>query len=644
MKKRVIICIFTCILFLTILPIESNLALTKSTKTSGDLYITSVDPIQVIEDADTLVKNKLTVLRVTVESTFPEEISVEFEITYDFGTQTYLEEGYRGGVHIDTGTNILYTPGGPSIPGWSTSPWNSDVFFEWTHVGTDGLIKVKIDPDDKIEETNKGNNVKFADPITVADAPQFRIWFVPVAFPGEEDWTISASSARDQIDFLISTYPIAEYDVYSSFGPCWRFSSDPGGIISDIDWLYGVVAYPIACTARIMGYDRVVIVLKKPFGGTGVAIGVNKRPPILEPVVLSSTFPDVDNVAHEIGHTFNLWHPQDIGPPVFETERYEVKEKEYGDSVDTFMSYRSDPTWIAKERYDSIPYTVNPPGWWYFPGDSELEIEPRDSKLIEFVHWNLVDQLTVDPPTYTCIMVTGTLGNDGTITSDNNWYRIQATPDVPNQKNSGNDNYRIVLLNNYHQAIAVYPFSASVHYMQHIDETGYPEITQANSMPILLNVPEIDGTRYIQIQTINGQTFVEREISINDPIVTITHPNGGEQFKAGDTITIEWNGVDQDQNTLGYTIGYSNDNGNNWVPLAFDIKETIFEWNTQDIETGEYLVKVIASDGVNTGEDISDGTFQLPKNKQIEKTSEFTILRTLLRTILHQFSSHFLKI
>jgi len=650
MKKNVFIIFFTCILLLTIIPVDFNLALKTRNKLIGDLYIDSVEPIQVIKDADTLVKDKLTVIRVIIQSTFSEEIQLKVNLTYDFGTKTYLENGYGSfGFPIRSGTNILYAPGGPCLPGWTYS-WGPDDFFKWTHIGNDALIKVELDPNNEIEETNEGNNIKFADSITVADAPQFRVLFLPVAFPDEDDWTLSASKVVPQKDFLLATYPLAEIDLYCFTGSLWRISSDPGSTITDKDWLYEVVAYPIACTARIMGFNRVVIALKKYFGGTGVAIGINKRPPILEPVVISSTFPDNDNVAHEIGHTFYLWHPQDIGPPIFETERYDVKEKDFGDTVDTFMSYRDDPTWIDKERYDGIPYTLNPAGPWHYPGDPECGIPPQDKNLIEFPSWSLVDQLTIEPPTYTCIMVHGTLHNDGSIKVNNNWYRIQATPDFPQQhimNSENNDNYQISLLNNYHQTIAIYPFFASLEYISHIDEIGVPEVVKADYMPLILNVPELVGTRYIQIQDINGQVLAEKEITINKPLVTVTYPNGGEQFKIGDTIALEWEGIDQDQDTLGYTIGYSNDNGFTWIPLAFDIKETTFEWNTKGLSIGDYLIKVIASDGVNTGEDISDGTFTLPKNKHIDRNYPYSNLLNLLennKDIIRLFFLNLIKL
>ena len=64
--------------------------------------------------------------------------------------------------------------------------------------------------------------------------------------------------------------------------------------------------------------------------------------------------------------------------------------------------------------------------------------------------------------------------------------------------------------------------------------------------------------------------------------------------------------------------------------MAFDIKETSFEWNTFDQSEGEYLIKVIASDGVNVGEDISDGEFQLPRTKIKTYPSLIRVLEKLM--------------
>jgi len=644
MKKKGLSCIIIGILLITILPIENEQATSASELLSGDIYIESIQPIQIIEDADTIVTNRVTVVRVIVQSTFTEEVNAQIKITYDFGTKTYIEKGVYGSpLVIAPGTNTIYVPGGPAIPG-KPSTWNPYGFFKWTHTGFDTLLKAELDPDNFLEETDETNNEKLFGSIRVANSRLVKVLYVPVAFPGDADWSVSSSTMNRQEEFMLSTYPLAESKLNFHGGPLWRFSVSPSGSGTTLNnWLFEVVVYPIACTTRMMGFDRVVIVYQGYGRGSGRAIGILRYPEIREPVVVSPYMPKDNLVAHELGHTYYLWHPHDLGPAVYTDECYNVEEQEYGETMNTFMSYRDDPLWIDKGRYDHNPYKRLTPGTYYYAGDPELGIDPITTYFSGSTYsWNLMDQMTEIPPTYACIMVHGTLGNDGTITLNHSWYRIEAVPDVPEQILKGSQNeeyYFIMFLNENQQIISTFPFKASFNYVYHEDLTGKLEDAVTKTVPFIFNIPEVEGTRLIQIQNSDGQVLAEREVTYNSPNVQVIYPNGGEEFKIGDKIKIEWNAQDQDQDILRYTLAFSNDNGLTWIPMAFDIKETSFEWNTFDFSEGKYLIKVIASDGVNVGEDISDADFTLPKTKEKNHPSLIRVLNRLLDQ--YPFLEHF---
>ena len=634
MKKKALSCILIGFLLITIFPIGNEQAISTTRTLAGDIYIESIQPIQVIEDADTLVTNKATVIRLVVQSTFTEEIYTDIEITYDFGTKTFLATDF---VVFAPGTNTIYVPGGPADPGWPHT-WNPHGFLKWTNTGHDGLLKAELDPDNNLEETDETNNEKLHDPIRVANAPMVKVLYVPVAFPGDEDWTVSITAIYTQKKFMQKIYPLAETDLNFQSGPLWRFSESPSGSGHALkNWLFEVVAYPIACTSRIMGFNRVVICYKGYASGRGTAIGILRTPEIREPVIVSNLMPEDNLVAHELGHTYYLWHPHDLGPAVFTDESYNTKEQEYGQTMDTFMSYRGDPTWIDKGRYDHNPKIQLLPGTYYYPGDPELEIEPGNEYFGATTwSWNLMDQLTEDPPTYSCIMVHGILRDDGSIELKHNWYKIEAVPDIPQQIIKGTQNqeqYFIIFLNGNQQIISTFPFTASFNYVTHDDKTDELENAVTKAVPFIFNIQEVEGTHFIQIQNADGLVLAEREVTHNSPNVQVTYPNGGEEFKVGDIINIEWEGHDQDQDTLKYTLAFSNDSGENWIPMAFDIKETSFEWNTFDQSEGEYLIKVIASDGVNVGEDISDGGFSLPKTK----VKTYPSIIRFLEKLIYQF-------
>lgn len=102
--------------------------------------------------------------------------------------------------------------------------------------------------------------------------------------------------------------------------------------------------------------------------------------------------------------------------------------------------------------------------------------------------------------------------------------------------------------------------------------------------------------------------------SPNAPTVEVVYPNGTENL-AEETINIRWNASDADGDTLNYTVQYSQDNGASWKTLIVDWPNKSYEVDiTLLAETTDGLIRVIASDGFNTGSDVSDTTFNTPNH------------------------------
>jgi hypothetical protein len=90
-------------------------------------------------------------------------------------------------------------------------------------------------------------------------------------------------------------------------------------------------------------------------------------------------------------------------------------------------------------------------------------------------------------------------------------------------------------------------------------------------------------------------------------------PNGGEIWSATSPHTIAWNASDADGDLLTYSVFYS-PNGTNWVPVSMGITETQLTVNAAELAGGTQVrVRVLASDGVNTGVDQSDAPFTLER-------------------------------
>ena len=63
---------------------------------------------------------------------------------------------------------------------------------------------------------------------------------------------------------------------------------------------------------------------------------------------------------------------------------------------------------------------------------------------------------------------------------------------------------------------------------------------------------------------------------------------------------------------MKYLLAYSDNKGDDWIPIASDLTETCHTWATKNLSPGNnYIIKVIATDGVNTEEDRSGDTFTL---------------------------------
>jgi hypothetical protein len=98
-------------------------------------------------------------------------------------------------------------------------------------------------------------------------------------------------------------------------------------------------------------------------------------------------------------------------------------------------------------------------------------------------------------------------------------------------------------------------------------------------------------------------------VSAHAPTVQMLYPNGGETL-GPEPVTVQWQATDLDQDPLVYSVLYSADGGQSWQTVAT-------EWITPAIQipamglpgSEKALFRVIASDGVNTGQDQSDAVF-----------------------------------
>lgn len=105
-----------------------------------------------------------------------------------------------------------------------------------------------------------------------------------------------------------------------------------------------------------------------------------------------------------------------------------------------------------------------------------------------------------------------------------------------------------------------------------------------------------------------GTSLASRSVSRNQPFVRLTSPSGGEKLSGTSSVTVTWNGADLDEDTLYYSLSYSIDNGESWLPLATDLTTTSHVVDLSQLPgTTQAKFRVGASDGINTVYDTSDG-------------------------------------
>jgi hypothetical protein len=124
-------------------------------------------------------------------------------------------------------------------------------------------------------------------------------------------------------------------------------------------------------------------------------------------------------------------------------------------------------------------------------------------------------------------------------------------------------------------------------------------------------IPWVDGTARVVVEY-EGREVAGRTVSAHAPMVTLNSPNGGEALGGPET-TVRWTGSDEDGDALVYALQYSADAGATWQTVAVELQGTDHDVPLDELPgSDQALFRVMASDGVNTGRDESDGTFRVP--------------------------------
>jgi len=100
---------------------------------------------------------------------------------------------------------------------------------------------------------------------------------------------------------------------------------------------------------------------------------------------------------------------------------------------------------------------------------------------------------------------------------------------------------------------------------------------------------------------------------VNPPTITLTVPNGGEQWIAGSQRFITWSAFDS-SGVSAYSIDYSTNSGSNWVTVQAQTTGNpgTYAWNVPQTPSTTCLARVTVWDAAyNTANDVSNDVFSI---------------------------------
>jgi len=556
-----------------------------------DLKVTDIKAIQVIEDVP-LIKDKETMVRVFVslegDLDEVEDVKVELDfngIKYTSQSQT-VKKNYtkRERYHAKDSFNF-YVPAPTTVVPISAN--------------------ATVDPDNEIPEKRDDNNTPPEAKTLSVEEPEkgLRYMYLPIGVETWEEATIIPTSPTGIPcnEFLVGVYPLAKSQVTPIYDDtvlqvsipwvfCAHWRTKATYVLSqliklqksfpNIDHIVGV--FPTGwLPSKVLGMSRE--------GYKGGELVLNRAPDYI--------------AAHEILHTYGYGHTLDPrGGP-------EYGPHQYGKIAE-------DGWWVIKKghRISAAPLIYDGTGDGLIYNFYSF-MRPRwcvPESIVTIRTWcapddyaNLINELVRSEGSKTqggvARSVSPLLLAIGMILAD---HTVQLIPwqfveeGVPTPSTIGEYSMECV------------SSDGTVLNRVTFDPCRSAEPTEEEVYLFCLTIEFPADTCKIVIKH-HDTVLKEVAVSPSAPTVTVTSPNGGEQWDGIQKIT--WEGNDADGNKLYYTILYSHNGGGDWIPLGADLTTTVYFLNTTSLPGGtDCLIKVLATDGVRSSHDMSDAVFSIP--------------------------------
>ena len=555
--------------------------------TNKNITLTNIIPIQVIENVD-LVKDKSTLVRVNVANAKDDSEQITVAL---FFNNTNIENKTQ------------------------TVPSNNSTNFDFWHIPS--VTGTNLDYRAEMSSANSSSTdeqSKFVDVVWTRD--------LTLAFVAVDGPTEFQSTALDSIDYLYKTYPLKDGGVNYRINKTNLQSQENEYNLFN---LY-LLLYKIHKSTLIAGElpERSVGIVpdgwffeKLNYEDTG---GISLSTLYPWAVLVEEDFSDNDFynhiTAHELGHTYGLcdeynettWDIQNRGSFGFSSDICPNGDSNDDEILDSNCPREGCPT-STLEPLNGLPdeFQVHNLMGSTVTLNTWVSRESYNHLLGEFNHSTPI-------PASERAVVSGLVNVTSGEVNFDNFYTLEYGL-AENEEDHTSGNYSLQILDNNSNLLYNISFDVST-----LNVFFNGSTIENNATAFAFTVPlNFSTTAESIVVKHNGITKDTRNITGNTPSIDLISPSG-ERTYSNQEITINWIALDLDGDELNYAVLFSSDNGSTYNTIAFDLNETNISINSNNLEdSDQYLIKVLATDGVNTGESIMNSTFEIDNDLKINE-------------------------
>lgn len=121
---------------------------------------------------------------------------------------------------------------------------------------------------------------------------------------------------------------------------------------------------------------------------------------------------------------------------------------------------------------------------------------------------------------------------------------------------------------------------------------------QKNLPPEITDITILPPGEYYPDAASNGASDSQLETGANSGQNSQSQYTGRKSFQKGYR-SVSWKSRDENGDNLSYDLYYGSPNQQNWKPLAKEIRGSVFSWDSELMPDGDYLVKIVARDGLS---------------------------------------------